>query len=189
MGFMNATILESMTLYSYEQSPLGELLLTSRESRLTGLRFADQPEASYRGRDWLRDDDAEIFAQTRRQLQEYMEGERKEFDLSMIGMGGTPFQIQVWQEISRIPFAETISYGELAVRIGAPNAVRAVGAAAGQNPVCWIVPCHRVVGKNGSLTGYAGGLARKRFLLDFEAGRSQGRLALLPSEAGLAAVG
>jgi methylated-DNA-[protein]-cysteine S-methyltransferase len=91
-------------------------------------------------------------------------------------MSGTPFQVRVWERIAAIPFGETISYAGLAREIGSPQAVRAVGAATGRNPVSWIVPCHRVVGKAGALTGFAGGLDRKRALLDFEAGRV-GRLA------------
>jgi methylated-DNA-[protein]-cysteine S-methyltransferase len=159
-----------MTSYSFHETSIGELLLAGREGKLTGLYFADQAHAPQPGRDWLRQDDAAIFTQTRRQLDEYIAGDRKNFELP-IGLRGTPFQLQVWQEIARIPFGQTISYGELAARIGAPHAVRAVGTAAGRNPLCWIVPCHRVVGKDGRLTGYAGGISRKRLLLDFEAGR------------------
>jgi methylated-DNA-[protein]-cysteine S-methyltransferase len=98
-------------------------------------------------------------------------------------LSGTPFQVRVWNEIARIPFGRTISYGELAERVGSADAVRAVGTATGRNPVCWIVPCHRVVGKDGSLTGFAGGLERKRAFLDFESGKS----AMLAPEAELVA--
>jgi methylated-DNA-[protein]-cysteine S-methyltransferase len=159
-----------MTSYSFHETSIGELLLAGCDGKLTGLYFADRTHAPRPGRDWLRQDDAAIFARTRRQLDEYVLGGRKNFDLS-VAMTGTPFQLRVWREIARIPFGQTISYGELAAQVGAPHAIRAVGTAAGRNPLCWIVPCHRVVGKDGRLTGYAGGISRKRLLLDFEAGR------------------
>lgn len=161
-----------MTIYTQIESPLGELLLTSREGKLSGLYFADQPHARI-APDWVRQDDAEIFAQTAQQLGEYASGARKTFNLSRIGLVGTPMQMNVWMEILAIPFGQTITYSELAKRIGAPEAIRAVGGAAGRNPICWIVPCHRVMGKNGALTGYAGGVSRKSALLDFEAGKSK----------------
>jgi methylated-DNA-[protein]-cysteine S-methyltransferase len=159
-----------MTSYSFHETPLGELLLTARDEKLTGLYFADQAHAPRPGRGWLRHDDAPIFARTRRQLDEYARGARTIFDLPL-ALDGTPFQIRVWREIARLPFGATLTYGELAARLNEPSAVRAAAAAAGRNPVCWIVPCHRVIGKDGRLTGYAGGLSRKRLLLDFEAGR------------------
>lgn len=160
-----------MTLYTRLDSPLGELLLTSRDEKLTGLYFADSLHAPKIGPGWIEREDAPLFAQTREQLEEYASGEREQFDLP-IGLAGTPFQLRVWQEISAIPFGETVTYGEIARRIGSPDAVRAVGTAAARNPLCWIVPCHRVVGSNRSLTGYAGGLGRKEALLAFESGRA-----------------
>ena len=102
------------------------------------------------------------------QLDEYFNGKRKEFDLQL-DMIGTDFQKQIWQALSDIPYGEHCSYGDLAKAIGNPKSVRAVGAANGRNPVSIIVPCHRVIGKNGALTGYAGGLARKQWLLNLEA--------------------
>jgi methylated-DNA-[protein]-cysteine S-methyltransferase len=159
-----------MTSYSFHQTPLGELLLTARDEKLTGLYFADRPHAPRPGRDWLRQDDAAIFVEARRQLDEFARGARTDFDLPL-ALDGTPFQLRVWPEITRIPFGTTISYGELAARLGEPRAVRAAASAAGRNPLCWIVPCHRVVGQDGRLTGYAGGLSRKRLLLELEAGR------------------
>jgi methylated-DNA-[protein]-cysteine S-methyltransferase len=158
-----------MKLYSYLESDLGRMLATSSEGKLTGLYFVGQKHGPEMGSDWVRSDEAEIFARTARQLAEYAAGERLEFDLP-VGLHGTPFQVRVWKEIARIPFGRTISYGELAARVGSAEAVRAVGTATGRNPVCWIVPCHRVVGKDGSLTGFAGGLERKRAFLDFETG-------------------
>jgi len=167
-----------MTIYTHIDSPLGQLLLISREGKLSGLYFADQPHARI-APGWSRHDDAPIFAQTAQQLEEYASGERESFDLPL-GLSGTAFQVFVWNAIATIPFGETITYGELAQRAGRSlKAVRAVGTATGHNPVSWIVPCHRVVGKDGTLTGYAGGLARKQALLEFEAAKSAGRDALL----------
>jgi len=163
-----------MTTYTHIESPLGQLLLTSREGKLSGLYFANQRHARV-AHGWVRQDDAAIFAQTARQLEEYATGERENFDVPFI-LNGTPFQVSVWQAIAQIPFGETIAYGELARRVGRlPKDARAVGMATGNNPVGWIVPCHRVVGKSGALTGYAGGVARKIALLDFEAARMAGR--------------
>ena len=167
-----------MTTYTHIDSPLGQLLLTSREGQLSGLYFADRPHARI-APGWVRQDDAAIFAQTAQQLEEYASGERERFDLPL-GLSGTPFQVLVWNAIAAIPFGQTITYSELAQRVGrSPKDARAVGTATGQNPVCWIVPCHRVVGKSGALTGYAGGITRKSALLDFEAAKSAGRKAIL----------
>jgi len=166
------------TIYTHVDSPLGQLLVTGREGKLSGLYFADQPHAHI-DPDWVRQDDADIFAQTAQQLVEYASGERERFDLPL-GLSGTPFQLRVWNTIARISFGQTITYSDLAQRIGrSPKEARAVGTATGQNPVCWIVPCHRVVGKNGDLTGYAGGLARKSALLEFEGAKSVGWEAIL----------
>jgi methylated-DNA-[protein]-cysteine S-methyltransferase len=159
-------------IYTTIESALGELLLTSRDGKLTGLYFADQSHAPRLQPDWVRQDDAPIFAHTAQQLAEYASGKRKTFDLSKLGLAGTPMQVDVWMKILEIPFGKTITYSELAERVGSPDAVRAVGGATGRNPISWIVPCHRVMGKSGALTGYAGGLARKTALLDFESGKS-----------------
>ena len=171
------TILPSKTsaiTYTLIDSPLGQLLLTSRDGKLSGLYFADQPHARI-APDWIRQDDAAIFVQAARQLEEYASGEREDFDLPF-GAIGTHFKASVWNAIAAIPFGQTITYSELAQRVGrSPTDARAVGTATGQNPISWIVPCHRVVGKNGALTGYAGGLPRKSALLEFEAAKSAGR--------------
>jgi methylated-DNA-[protein]-cysteine S-methyltransferase len=159
-----------MTHYHLFESPLGQLVLTARKNALTGVYFADRPHAPEIDSDWVLAENAEIFSRTERQLREYAAGGRESFDLPLF-VEGTDFQRRVWREIASIPFAETVTYGEIARRIGSPAAVRAVGTATGQNPISWIVPCHRVVGKNGVLTGYAGGVERKRALLDFETGR------------------
>ncbi len=174
-----STIHLSATRYTHLESPLGRLLLTSREGKLSGLYFADQPHARI-GPDWVREDDNGLFAQTARQLEEYASGARKIFDLSQVGLRGSIFQTRIWLEIAKIPFGQTITYGELALRVGrSTKDARAVGTATGLNPISWIIPCHRVVGKSGALTGYAGGLARKRALLEFEAARSAEREAIL----------
>lgn len=108
-----------------------------------------------------------LVSLTARQLEEYFAGRRQSFDLPLDPVG-TPFQKAVWRELSRIPYGKTLSYGEQARRLGDSNKARAVGAANGRNPISILVPCHRVVGKTGDLTGFAGGLDRKRYLLDFE---------------------
>lgn len=111
----------------------------------------------------------EAFAPARAQLDEYFAGRRRSFDLAL-DPAGSPFELGVWRALLEIPYGETVSYGELAARIGHPGAPRAVGVANARNPVAVVVPCHRVIGADGSLTGYGGGLERKRLLLDLEAG-------------------
>lgn len=145
------------------QSPLGELLLVADEDALVGLYMAKRPAAG-----WRREDGAEPFAETSRQLTEYFAGKRRTFDLPL-RPAGTEFQMQVWRELAKIPYGETITYGEQTSRLGLlPEAARAVGTANGQNPISIVVPCHRVIGADGKLAGYSGGLERKRRLLDLE---------------------
>lgn len=153
--------------YALLDGSLGTLLLRAQDETLTGLFFPDQAHVPAIAADWTRDDGAEIFAQTLREVNEFAEGRREEFTVSTRATG-TPFQMRVWQALAGIPFGETASYGEIARRIGSPSSVRAVGAAVGRNPLTIIVPCHRVIGSTGSLTGYAGGLDRKRRLLALE---------------------
>ena len=150
-------------------SPIGRLLLTARDGALTGLYVADHDGAPELGDDCARDDAA--FAEVRQQLEEYFAGERTTFDVKL-DLTGTPFQVEVWNALLTVPYGETASYGDIARRIGRPQAVRAVGLANGRNPVSIIVPCHRVIGSNGSLTGYGWGVERKQVLLDLE--RSDG---------------
>jgi methylated-DNA-[protein]-cysteine S-methyltransferase len=153
--------------YSTLSTPVGELTLTADlDGALTGLYLPNHPPDTH---GWERDD--ALLEPARRQLTEYFAGERTEFDLPL-RPEGAPFQKQVWDALLRIPYGETASYGEIAREIGHPTAFRAVGAANGQNPIAIIVPCHRVIGSNGSLTGYGGGLPTKRALLDLEAGRA-----------------
>ena len=155
--------------YHQAGSPVGPLLLLATDRGLSGLFMKDHIHGPMRHPDWIRDEAR--FAGTCRQLDAYFLGRLRSFDLPLDLHGqGTPFQHRVWQALREIPFGETISYGEQALRIGNPMACRAVGLANGRNPISIIIPCHRVVGKNGSLTGYGGGLDRKRYLLDFEEG-------------------
>ena len=111
------------------------------------------------------------FASVQRQLSEYFEGRRDTFDVPLV-MDGSPFERSVWRALQEIPYGETVSYGEIARRVGQPSAARAVGLANGRNPIAVIVPCHRVIGADGTLTGYGGGLERKRVLLELESGQS-----------------
>ena len=153
--------------YTTMDSPLGELLLLGDNGELHGLHMQAGRHPIPIRPGWVRDDEA--FADTRQQLEEYFAGTRDSFDLKM-HMDGTAFQRTVWHELTRIPYGETISYGELARRIGRPDRARAVGTANGQNPIAVIVPCHRVIGANGKLVGYGGGLDNKRRLLELESG-------------------
>lgn len=157
---------ESSTYYSILPSPVGDLTLTSDGKALTAVYF-DAPKYGPTSTDgWIRDD--ALLANARRQLDEYFRGDRTTFDLAL-APSGTDFQRSVWRALTDIPFAATTSYGAIAGQIGKPSASRAVGAANGRNPISIIVPCHRVVGSGGDLTGYGGGLDRKRWLLDHEA--------------------
>ena len=155
------------TYYTYLDSPIDRLLLTSDGRSLTGIYMLDQRNEPKLGRDWIEFKDAAPFAEATRQLCEYFAGERQDFDLPL-APSGTPFQIRVWQELRRIPFGQTISYGELAKRVGNANASRAVGLANGRNPLPIVVPCHRVIGANGKMTGFGGGIWRKEKLLEIE---------------------
>jgi methylated-DNA-[protein]-cysteine S-methyltransferase len=147
------------------ESPVGDLLLVGDAERLHGLHMQDGRKPMRIAAGWRRAD--EPFAAARAQLEEYFAGERTGFDLPLAS-AGTPFQERVWRELRAIPYGETASYLELAARIGRPTAARAVGMANGSNPISIVVPCHRVIGASGSLTGYAGGVERKRFLLELE---------------------
>ena len=149
--------------YTTIACPLGELLLTAEDGRLTGLFMPAEDVAPPAGA--VRDEAA--FHATRLQLEEYFAGRRTSFDLPL-APAGTAFQQRIWEELQRIAYGRTITYAELAARIGRPTAIRAAGAANGANPVSIVIPCHRVIGSNGSLTGYSGGLESKRFLLDLE---------------------
>lgn len=155
--------------YSYVESPLGTLLITGDEAGVAGLWLPTGKNVKQPHPEWTRDD--AIFEAARTQLADYFAGTRTEFDLPL-NPAGTVFQARCWAALREIPFGETASYGDQAARIGQPTASRAVGLANGQNPISIIVPCHRVVGANGSLTGYGGGLDAKRWLLAHEAAHS-----------------
>jgi methylated-DNA-[protein]-cysteine S-methyltransferase len=146
-------------------SPIGELLLLSNGRALRGLFMQDGRHPMPRQPQWRHAD--EPFAAVKEQLAEYFAGERTEFDVPL-HLDGSPFQLRVWRALCDIPFGTTTSYGEIARRVGKPSAARAVGLANGQNPIAVIVPCHRVIGADGSLTGYGGGLERKQILLALE---------------------
>ncbi len=148
-------------------SPLGDLLLVASAQGLTGLYFIDQQYLPQKTADWIRDDEWPAFVTARSQLAGYFAGERRAFELPL-APAGTPFQQAVWMKLREIPYGATTSYGVIAARLGQPTASRAVGAANGRNPIGIIVPCHRVIGRSGTLTGYAGGLERKQALLELE---------------------
>ena len=152
-----------MTTFTVYESVVGPLLLTTDGTGLTGLHFEPHDIDD----DW--ENDRASFADVIRQLDEYFAGTRRDFDIPLHPTG-TPFQLKVWEQLRAIPYGETISYGALARRVANPNASRAVGLANGRNPIAIIVPCHRVIGADGSLTGYGGGIGRKRFLLGLETG-------------------
>jgi methylated-DNA-[protein]-cysteine S-methyltransferase len=161
---MNATL-----LYTRAQSPIGELLLVGDGHALHGLHMQEGRTAVSVHPEWRRAD--EPFADVSEQLSQYFAGERHHFEVQ-VARAGTPFQRRVWDALEEIPYGETTTYGELAYRLGRPAASRAVGLANGRNPIAVIVPCHRVIGSDGGLTGYGGGLERKRFLLELEARRT-----------------
>ena len=151
-------------------SPVGPLTLVAAGGRLAGLYMEAQRHLPGTAAFGVPGDPAgEPFASAARQLGDYFEGRLTRFELDL-DPAGTPFQRRVWLALRDIPYGQTVSYGELAASIGAPAASRAVGLANGKNPISIVVPCHRVVGSDGSLTGYGGGLDRKRFLLDLEQG-------------------
>jgi methylated-DNA-[protein]-cysteine S-methyltransferase len=155
-----------MNAFSYFASPIGRLLLTSDGIALTGL-YMELSRKSQSTEGWAQDAAVAPLEATLQQLSEYFAGTRREFDLPL-RLEGSPFQQRVWRELTEIPYGETWSYGQLAKRIGNPSASRAVGLANGRNPISILVPCHRVIGADGSLTGYGGGLDRKSWLLAHE---------------------
>lgn len=159
-----------MTLaYSHIPSPVGPLKLVASAAGLVAILWPDDNPARVRLGDQVEQPGHPVLAETARQLAAYFAGDLQSFDVPL-DFRGTDFQKSVWQALLTIPFGETRSYGEIALQIGRPAASRAVGAANGRNPISIIAPCHRVIGAGGSLTGFAGGLAAKRLLLDIEAG-------------------
>ena len=157
-----------MIRYARFATPLGTVFATTVDGSLTGIYFEGQRYAPSVSPEWIESPRHAPLAECARQLAEYFDRKRRDFELPL-APEGTDFQRRVWREIARIPFGATRSYAELATRSGAPGAARAAGAATGRNPLSIVVPCHRVVGSGGSLTGYAGGLERKARLLGIEA--------------------
>jgi len=155
--------------YCYLTTPIGDLLLAGDDGALSLIGFPQGRMRHEPDPAWIYND--KPFATASRQLTEYFAGERRQFDLPLV-LTGTEFQLQVLEELQRIPYGTTASYGDIATRIGRPKAVRAVGAANGRNPLPIVVPCHRVIGSNGSLTGFGGGLNTKQALLRLEAEHS-----------------
>ena len=166
--------------YTTFDSPVGPLLLMSDATSITGLHTENDKHRPPVRPEWVRDDGMPLFAQAVAQLRAYFEGALTAFDLPLAPQG-TDFQTRVWRELCNIPFGETISYAELARRIGRPGASRAVGHSNARNPISIVVPCHRVIGADKSLTGYAGGLERKRALLEHEA-RVSGFAGRIPAQ-------
>jgi len=158
-----------MRYYDLYESPQGQMLLVADGEGLSGVYFDGQKYLPRVDPDWRRDARHAPLQQVKRELAEYFGGERKRFETAL-APEGTPFQQAVWKAISAVGFGKTITYSELALHAGFPGSARAAGAATGRNPIGIIVPCHRIVGSNGSLTGYAGGLERKRALLALESG-------------------
>ncbi|MFI1091886.1 methylated-DNA--[protein]-cysteine S-methyltransferase [Streptomyces sp. NPDC020917] len=155
-----------MRTHTVAGSPLGDLVVVAEDGAVTGLYFAQR----HRGRpaqEEFGDRDDSCFLEVRQQLKEYFGGERRAFELPL-SPRGDDFQLRVWRLVAAIPYGRTRSYGELADELGDRSLAQAVGAAVGANPLCLLVACHRVVGADGRLTGYAGGLDRKRFLLELE---------------------
>ncbi|MEV5899117.1 methylated-DNA--[protein]-cysteine S-methyltransferase [Streptomyces sp. NPDC052127] len=169
-----------MKQHTIVDSPYGPLTLVADDGVLCGLYMTEQrhrpPEENFGPRDDT------LFGAAEEQLEAYFAGELREFSLEL-RLHGTPFQRSVWDGLRKIPYGETRTYGELAEALGNPTASRAVGLANGRNPVGIIVPCHRVIGAGGGLTGYGGGLDRKRRLLDFEGGTAPGDTTLFSLEA------
>jgi len=155
--------------FDYYESPLGRMMLVANDDGLTGVYFIGQKHYLRPESGWRKDPVNKALRKAKKELGEYFARKRKRFDLPL-APEGSAFQHAVWQAIAGVPFGETISYAELARRAGYPKGARAAGAATGRNPIGIIVPCHRIMGSDGSLTGYAGGLEKKRALLALEAG-------------------
>jgi len=159
--------MQGTTCYTWIESPVGRLLVVVDDEGLRQVVFAEGRSDVRPHPDWR--EDRRPLAEAVRQLRAYFEGRLRQFDLPL-APEGTPFQQRVWRELLKIPYGETISYGELARRMGNPHGSRAVGLANGANPISIIIPCHRVIGSNGKLTGYGGGLKNKEWLLALERG-------------------
>jgi methylated-DNA-[protein]-cysteine S-methyltransferase len=153
--------------FTHFDSPLGTMLAIGTETAITDLHMVSGKYVPKLADDWIDSPTLPVLLQLRTELDEYFAGTRKSFSVKL-APEGTAFQRAAWTALTKIPFGETRSYGEQAASIGNPKAVRAIGAANGKNPIAIVVPCHRVIGANGTLTGYAGGLDKKEFLLKLE---------------------
>jgi methylated-DNA-[protein]-cysteine S-methyltransferase len=153
-----------MTRYARIDTPLGKMIALAKGGKLVALDFDDAKYAPAIEPGWIEDPACPSLRDCATQLAEYFAGARERFTLPLAARG-TPFQQRIWREIAQVPLGHTITYAELAARAGAPGSARAAGAATGRNPIAIVVPCHRIVGKSGALTGYAGGLRRKESLL------------------------
>ena len=160
---------DTKQFYTTMDSPLGCLLLTSDGKALTGVQLIRAGERFEAQAGWIEDESATVLREARQQLEEYFRGDRRVFNLPL-SPAGTDFQRSVWKALLKIPFGTTTTYGELASRMGNSNASRAVGQANGRNPIMIVIPCHRVVGSTGKLTGFSAGLPAKESLLALETG-------------------
>lgn len=178
---MNKTVRTPQKRYVFKMmsSPVGKLKLVATDDGLAGILWENDRPHRTRLNAEARDDRHPVLVETERQLEEYFAGRRKTFALTL-DLEGTPFQRRVWNALLTIPFGETRSYAQIARQIGSPDAVRAVGAANGRNPVSIVTPCHRVIGSSGKLTGFAGGLDVKARLLDLESTATRGREVNVP---------
>ena len=158
--------------YDWMESPVGDLLIAADEAAVTTIGFREGRHPGRVAEGWRRG--GPLVTEARRQLGEYFEGQRQRFDLPL-APSGTPFQLRAWKALQDIPYGATRSYGEQARAMGQPRAVRAVGAANGRNPLAIVVPCHRVIGGDGGLTGYGGGLDVKQYLIELEKGQMAGQ--------------
>jgi methylated-DNA-[protein]-cysteine S-methyltransferase len=163
-------------VYKTIPTPVGELTLVGSDRGLAAILWENDKPGRVRLNIVARDDNHPVLLETQRQLGEYFAGQRRHFTVKL-DFAGTDFQKQVWQALLAIPFGQTRSYGEIAVQLGNPKAMRAVGAANGKNPISIIAPCHRVIGATGKLTGFAGGLETKAYLLQSENRKSAARAA------------
>lgn len=166
----NTSFLPPHAIYDEMESPIGILTIVVSAQELHAILWETErnnPNYKQMLTGYLRDGKDKNIVKIKQQLTEYFHGKRKEFDLPL-KLNGTAFQLQVWKQLAKIPYAQTISYGEQAMRIGDKNKARAVGMANGRNPIPIIIPCHRVIGSNGKLVGFGGGLDNKKFLLQLE---------------------
>jgi methylated-DNA-[protein]-cysteine S-methyltransferase len=166
-GNANRMTQEMKKHFTHFETPMGTMLAIATDDAITDLHIVSGKYVPKLDDDWIDSPKLPVFLQLRQELGEYFAGRRKTFTVKL-APEGTEFQRAAWKALTKIPFGQTRSYGEQAAAIGKPKAVRAIGAANGRNPIAIVVPCHRVIGANGTLTGYAGGLDKKEFLLRLE---------------------